>query len=453
MVAIAAGLFLRFHRLGEPLWYDEAVSVKTASVALADLPRQLTSGEDSNPPLYPLLLKLWLALTDGSDASLHLLSALIGTLAVFSAGWAGWRLCGARAGFSCAALMALHPWAIVYSQETRAYELLVLLSLWSCYFLARALGADRRSWYAFAALTLANLYTHNYAVFLLAAQGVWVWLEARRDPGLRRAALTAAGAALLGYSPWLFFAWRQAQALPQVSAVGWHDVVFSLYSAAGLWVMAGPLVCHWPPAFLPPLLLADAALAAYALLQPRQNPSLTRGLIILSTVTIAIPLLLSLVHPIYTTGRHNIVTLPALCLLAALSLEAIPGARRRTAALAFVLAAALYPTVAYFSAPKSFERQIAEFIEAHDRPGYKILLYPTYRGLAIGHYYAKALQAPEAVVLRTPADLPAGLVIMVEKPRVLNPAQAEMLSRFYDLDAVQTFGLSTVAVMIRRKPA
>jgi len=451
VLAIAAGLFLRFHRLDESLWYDETVSVKTASAALADISAHLTSGEDSNPPLFPLLLKGWMGLAGRSDADLHLLSALIGTLAIFSAGWAGLRLGGADAGFSCAALMSLHPWAIVYSQEARAYELLVLFSLWSCYFLARALdGGDARAWAAFSAFTLANLYTHNYALFLLLAQCAWIWLEARRDSTVRGPALKAVGAAVLGYAPWLIFAWHQTQALPQVASLGWHDVLFSLYSAAGLWVMAGPLVCHWPPGWLPPLLAVDIALAAYALKKPKQHPGLIRGLFIVSTVTVAVPMLISLAHPIYTTGRHNIVTLPALCLLAALSLESFPDIRGRTAALAFLLATGLYPTIAYFSAPKSFERQIAQYIKDHDRPGFQILLYPTFRAVAIGHYYPRALQASEAVTLRTPADLPPGLVIMVEKPRRLNPAQAELLQRFYTLDEEKAFGFSTVAVLVKK---
>src|SRR5437879_3350677 len=81
VLALLSGLTLRFHRLAEPLWFDEAVTVKTAATPLADIPRQI-SEEDSNPPLFPLILKVWMALAGGTDTSIHAFCAIIGTLLV-----------------------------------------------------------------------------------------------------------------------------------------------------------------------------------------------------------------------------------------------------------------------------------------------------------------------------------------------------------------------------------
>ena len=35
---VLAGLGLRFFRLDQPLWYDEALTVRTAALALRDIP-------------------------------------------------------------------------------------------------------------------------------------------------------------------------------------------------------------------------------------------------------------------------------------------------------------------------------------------------------------------------------------------------------------------------------
>jgi uncharacterized membrane protein len=117
IAAIISGLFLRFHRLGESLWYDEAVSVRTAQTALAELPHELARGEDSNPPLFPILLKAWMGVFGDSDSAIHALTAAIGVLGVLSVGFAGFGLGGARVGLTAAALMSLHPWGVVYAQE------------------------------------------------------------------------------------------------------------------------------------------------------------------------------------------------------------------------------------------------------------------------------------------------------------------------------------------------
>jgi uncharacterized membrane protein len=447
IAAVLAGLCLRFHRLGESLWYDEAISVRTASAALSQMPHELTKGEDSNPPLYPILLKGWMGLFGGTDAAIHALSAVIGVLAVASAWWAGWMLGGPGAGMTAAALMSLHPWAVVYSQEARAYELLVLVSLWSCLFLARAVRERDRMWWAlWAAASAVNLYTHNYAVFLLIAQALWCAFALHR----RREPLAALAVVALAYAPWIVFALKQTRALPQLAPLGLRDVVYTLYSEAGLWVMAGPMVCHWPPGYLTPLLIVRLGLAVWAFSALlRRERRLAFGLLAMIALSVAVPMLVSLARPIYTTGRHNIVALPALCLLMALALESVPkGARLMI--LGFVLMTWTYPLAAYFSAPKSYERQVADFVRAHDGDGYRMVVSPEYRRVTLAHYYPKAAEAAGGVEVRSLDDLPKGLIVVTEYPRVLSAAQTNMLERYYKLDDKGIFGLSTVEVLSRR---
>ena len=80
-----------------------------------------------------------------------------------------------RAGLVAAALVATNPFLVWYSQEARSYALLALLGAGSVLAFGLALrgGARPRSrgWAAVSALAIA---THYFAVFLVAAEAVWL---------------------------------------------------------------------------------------------------------------------------------------------------------------------------------------------------------------------------------------------------------------------------------------
>jgi 4-amino-4-deoxy-L-arabinose transferase-like glycosyltransferase len=184
----AAGAALRVATLGtQSLWFDEAV---TAHLVRMDLPGLLSAipHSESSPPLYYVLAWLWSRLFGTGEVALRSLPALLGT-ATIPVVWAlGRRLGGERAGLAAAALVAVNPMLVWFSQEARAYALLALLGALSALLWLRALEAPRPgrlvAWGAVAALALA---THYYAIFLVGPQALWI---AVRAPTLR-ARLTA----------------------------------------------------------------------------------------------------------------------------------------------------------------------------------------------------------------------------------------------------------------------
>ena len=94
------------------------------------------SATESTPPLYYLLAWGWTKLFGTGEWGLRSLSALAGVATIPVAFAIGRRLAGNRAAVIAAALVALNPALIWYSQEARAYSLLVLLSgLGFLYFL------------------------------------------------------------------------------------------------------------------------------------------------------------------------------------------------------------------------------------------------------------------------------------------------------------------------------
>ena len=122
---------------------------------------------DSMPPLYPVLLKTWLAVCPGEMAGRYL-SALVGVATVWIVG-ALWARCfGASLALTTAALLAFSPLHIYYSQYVRSYGLLIFWTAFAIGALALAVKSQRKSdwgWFAFNAL--GGLYTHYYfAIFL-----------------------------------------------------------------------------------------------------------------------------------------------------------------------------------------------------------------------------------------------------------------------------------------------
>jgi MFS family permease len=104
-------------------------------------------------------------------------------------------------GLLAAALMALSPFAIFYSDEARAYATMMLLVTISTLALLRALDGPRRAWWAvFAVSSCAALWSHYTAVFAIAAQTAWAaWTHRDR---VRELAISGA-AIVVGYLPWL----------------------------------------------------------------------------------------------------------------------------------------------------------------------------------------------------------------------------------------------------------
>ncbi|HEU0317212.1 MAG TPA: glycosyltransferase family 39 protein, partial [Solirubrobacteraceae bacterium] len=123
-----AAAALRFATLGQQsFWFDEASTGRLMRMGLGSMIRALPDGE-STPPLYYVLAWVWTRAFGTGEVGLRSLSALAGTLTVLAVYAAAARLFDRRAGLAAAALATFSPLLIWYSQEARAYALLVLLS-------------------------------------------------------------------------------------------------------------------------------------------------------------------------------------------------------------------------------------------------------------------------------------------------------------------------------------
>jgi mannosyltransferase len=197
--------FLRTRYIGGQFWMDEALSVGIASHPLAAIPGVLR--HDGSPPLFYLLLHIWMSVFGNSEAATHAMSLTFGLLTIPIGMWAGWSLFGERAGYMAAVLFAFSSFLTEYSQETRMYSLMGLLGLLGAAAFLHAF-VFRRRWYLilFAVAQALMLYTHAWGIFfgvgaVVALIPVVKASDDRRGV-IRDAVIAFIGAGVL-FLPWL----------------------------------------------------------------------------------------------------------------------------------------------------------------------------------------------------------------------------------------------------------
>src|SRR4051794_13495111 len=224
LIVLAAAL--RFATLGlQSLDYDEAYTAGIVLPGSLSHMLSLLPKTESSPPLHYLLSWAWSRPFGLGEVSVRFLSALAGTATVPVVYAAARRLGSVRAGLIGAALVAVNPFLVWYSQEARAYALLALLGALSFWAFAAALEdpSPRRLALWAGACALA-LWTHYFAVFLVVPEGAWLlWRAgARARVAVAGAGVVAAGVLVLplaldqadGRTDWI-----SEQSLP-VRAVG-----------------------------------------------------------------------------------------------------------------------------------------------------------------------------------------------------------------------------------------
>jgi uncharacterized membrane protein len=238
VTALAA--FLRLYGLGDRcLWLDEALSWRQSQFDLRELwSRSSNPFEPENPPLYFALLHLWVKVFGDSELALRLPAALAGIASVpalflLVRELARLRLprgaapeCGGWAGVAAAGLLTLSELQVDAARQARMYSLGTLLFLLSSWALLRATRPDARLgwWVLYGLLALAFLYTHNLAMFSVAAQGAFAaviliarrWgaakASAKRQANWQLAAGVLTGVVLVGaFAPELQILWTRSR--------------------------------------------------------------------------------------------------------------------------------------------------------------------------------------------------------------------------------------------------
>jgi mannosyltransferase len=335
-----AAAALRFATLGVQAYHHD--EVVTASRVLRGSFRHAMEAvgfSESAPPLYYALAWLWTQLTGTGEFGLRSLSALAGVATVPVAYLLGAELRGRRAGIAAAALVAVNPMLLWYSQEARSYAPLVLLTALAALYFVRALGTStgRRNltlWGVFSALALA---THYFAIFPIALEAVWLLWRRRRGAAGGLCIVLLAGLALAPLA-------LHQMSLGHAEWIGGRSLGHRLWEAGASFVVGetGDVIAR-PESVLPAVVPLLAVLAALGLLAIRGDRGERRagGLILtLAAVTIAGPLALALAAPgkDYVLARNLLPALVPLLTAVAIGLT-LHRARRAGGLIAAVLVA------------------------------------------------------------------------------------------------------------------
>jgi hypothetical protein len=179
---------------------DELFTVWLVKMPFGDLLSTVPDTE-ATPHLFYVLEWFSTRLFGTGEVAVRLLPALAGLLTVPVVHAAGAIAASRRVGLAAAAFVAVNPFLIWYSQEARAYPLLILLAALSlAWLLAHMRSGGARPLVGWAVAAAAALATHYFAVFLVLPEAVWL-LAAGRGPLRPRlyavAAPAVAGLALL----------------------------------------------------------------------------------------------------------------------------------------------------------------------------------------------------------------------------------------------------------------
>lgn len=214
---------LRLWRLSAScLWFDEIFSIHAARHGWAELLR-FVAADVIHPPLFYLLLKIWISVGGESLLWLRLLPALLGIATIIPFILLCRELELRR--FECnlaLLLLAVNGYLIKYAQELRMYSLLMFLSLCLLWLFIKCFKSEqawRRHlvWLVFVNLLLVYSHYVGWIVVVIQTLALVIWQRRKARHFLAGVAVT-----MLAYAPWIVLVIRNQEAGKGLAQnIGW----------------------------------------------------------------------------------------------------------------------------------------------------------------------------------------------------------------------------------------
>ncbi len=290
------GAALRFGTLNvQSIWLDESATMILVHRGFSGMLSHLSSSE-STPPLYYILVWAWTKVFSAGPLGFRSFSALLGTLTIpvlYAAG----REISLRVGLWAAALALVNPAMYYYSQEARAYGLLILLCAAAFMLWQRALRApDGRRLALWGGVSVLALLTHYFAAFLFLPEAVVLV----RRLGWRRVWAPIGAVVLTGIALLPLAVSQRAD-----GKASWIEAA-SLSSRAGETVKQFLVGLYGPVEILTAVLAGLLAGGAVVLLLRRgdeRERSVARDAAIVGATGLALPLLVAVTHLVRRVRR------------------------------------------------------------------------------------------------------------------------------------------------------
>ena len=291
---VLISLYARSRQLHAGFWIDEGISVGIAHEHWTSIPHLLR--QDGSPPLYYMLLGIWMRLFGDSEAATHTLSLVFGLACVPLAFFAARAVFGRPAALAATVLAALDPFLTYYAQETRMYELEAFLSLVVAWSYVEGILRGRRAWTpVFVVATALLAYSHNWGLFLCVGLAAATVAFARDR--LRLLGIAAAGVAVL-YAPWVPTLLSQVRhtGAPWSTRPSFHDLFLS----------AGTVIGGDAP-WVALVLVGGAALGGVVVHERTQERREIAALLTVTAVTVVLAFVASQISPAWTARYFAVI--------------------------------------------------------------------------------------------------------------------------------------------------
>lgn len=238
IVILSAGIFFRFVNLDRKVyWHDEAYTslrisgyTKTEFVqkvfdgsvidvdsilkyqrpnpekGVIDTINSLAVDDTQHPPLYYVLIRLWVQLFGNSVATIRSLSAIISLLAFPCIYWLCLELFESPIiAWTSVILLAVSPLHVLYAQEARQFSLWIVTILLESAVMLRAIRLhSKQLWRIYGVTVALGLYTFLFSGLVAIAHGIYIIaIERFRFTKTVKAYLTATSAAFIAFIPWI----------------------------------------------------------------------------------------------------------------------------------------------------------------------------------------------------------------------------------------------------------
>ena len=173
---------------------------------LIDTINSLAVEDAQHPPLYYVMVRLWMQCFGNSVATTRSLSAIISLLAFPGIYWLCLELFQSPiTAWISVALLSISPFYVLYAQEAREFGLWMVTILLVSAALLRAIRlGSKQLWGVYAVTVALSLYTFLFSGFLAIAYGIYVFtIEGFRFTKSVKAYLIATSAGFLAFVPWI----------------------------------------------------------------------------------------------------------------------------------------------------------------------------------------------------------------------------------------------------------
>jgi len=163
------GAFLRLYNIGfNSLWLDEATTYNISINTIAGIWQTMVSGE-FNPPLFYWIEHVML-MFGNNETILRLVPAVAGILTIPLVYLVASEFLDRNLGIISAAAFTFSPFLLYYSQEARAYSLMMFFVAFAMVFYLKAMkSGNLHEWALFGVLSALAFWAHFYALVIIGA--------------------------------------------------------------------------------------------------------------------------------------------------------------------------------------------------------------------------------------------------------------------------------------------